>query len=75
MWHGLEGIGWGWIGLALLHLGLFIVLCIAVLLAIYRRSGDAADRVSEILKMRYAKGEIGRDELERLTRELAGRSE
>lgn len=72
MWHGLEGIGWGWIVLTLLQMVLFSILCIAVLVAVYRRSSDSESRILEILKTRYAKGELSHDQFERLKRELIG---
>lgn len=71
MWHGLEGIGWGWISLVLLHLVLLIVLCVSVLVAVLRRNHESAPRVLEILKARYAKGEITGEQFERLKRDLS----
>ena len=70
MWHGLEGMGWGWIGLALLHLALLLVLCVAVLIALFRRRPESGAAALEILKLRYAKGEITREQFEALKRDL-----
>jgi len=74
MWHGLDGLGWGWIGVGMLHMALFwilIVVCVVILVSVIRRPRpiDAL----EILKMRYAKGEISYDDFERTSRELIGK--
>lgn len=74
MWHGLDGLGWGWIGVGMLHMALFwilIVVCVGILLGAIRRR-QPFDAM-ELLKMRYAKGEISRDEFERMSRELSGK--
>ncbi len=71
MWHGLEGMGWGWLGVGFVHLvvvWLLVVVCIAILLAVMRKSGGR--RAIEILQSRYANGEIDRDEFQRMKREL-----
>lgn len=76
MWHGLDGLGWGWIGVGMLHMALFwilIVVCVVILLGAIRRP-QPFDAM-EILKRRYAKGEISRDEFERMSRELSGKGE
>lgn len=67
MWQGLEGIGWGWIGVAILHVVLFWTLCIALLWVLMTCPANAL----EVLKVRYAKGELTREEFERLKREVA----
>lgn len=73
MWHGLEGMGWGWLGLGFVHMILFwllVALCIGILLAVMRRPrGHGA---IEILRMRYAKGEIDSGQFDRMRRDLAG---
>ena len=76
MWHGLDGLGWGWIGVGMLHMALFwilIVVCVVILVGAIRRR-QPFDAM-EILKMRYAKGEISRDEFEQMSRELSGKGE
>ena len=70
MWHGLEGLGWGWVGVALVHLALFAVLCIALLVAMFKLGDRSGASALEILKIRYAKGEITREEFERMKQEL-----
>ena len=73
MWHGLEGMGWGWLGMGFVHMVLFWVLvavCIAILLAVMRSSRGRS--ALEILQIRYAKGELTREEYERMKHELAG---
>ena len=70
MWHGLEGMGWGW----LLPIALFAVLCIAVLLAMFKLGDRSGASALEILKTRYAKGEITREEFERMKHDLGERA-
>lgn len=74
MWHGMEGIGWGWLGLGLLHMVVFWGLVILALVALFKWMVGGAGGTSsaiDILKARYAKGELTREEFERLKRELA----
>ena len=76
MWHGLDGLGWGWIGVGMLHMALFwilIVVCVVILIGAIRRR-QPFDAI-EVLKLRYAKGEISRDDFERMSRELVGKGE
>lgn len=63
-------------GLGLLHmLGFWLLVVLAVVLAV-RLAGDApgdrprSDTALEILKQRYAKGEIGREEYEQKRHDL-----
>jgi putative membrane protein len=74
MWHGMEGIGWGWIGLGLVHMVVFWAFVILVFAALLKwLGGGAAGKSSamDILKARYANGEITREQFEQLKRELA----
>ena len=76
MWSGMEGIGWGWIGLGLVHMLLFWALVILVLGALVKwLAGDgrpfSEQRAIDILKARYAKGELTREQFEQLKRDLA----
>ena len=73
MWHGMEGIGWGWLGLGLLHMVVFWGLVILALVALFKWmvGGAGTSSAIDILKARYAKGELTREEFERLKRELA----
>jgi len=73
MWHGLEGMGWGWLGIGFVHMVFFwllVAVCIGILLTVVRTSRGRS--AIEILEIRYAKGELTRDEFERMKRELAG---
>jgi putative membrane protein len=72
MWHGLEGMGWGWLGVGVLHMIVFWALVILLLsgLARWLTGGSAGTSALDILKARYAKGEINREEFERMKREL-----
>ena len=74
MWHGMDGIGWGWLGLGILLMVVFWGLVILAFAALLRwlgggRLGDA--HAIDILKARYARGELTREEFEKLKRELA----
>ena len=72
MWHGLEGIGWGWIVMALLHAALFWAVCLLVLAWLWRGGAPRGRSAMDILGARYAKGELSRDEFERMKRDLGG---
>lgn len=76
MWNGFDGMGWGWIGLGVVHMLLFwvlVVLGIAVLVRALsgggRMEGERANAM-EILKARYAKGEITREQFEQMKRDI-----
>jgi putative membrane protein len=77
MWSGFEGMGWGWIGLGLVHMLFFWGLVILVIAALVKWLVGGAvaplgpENALEILKKRYAKGDITREEYERMKRELA----
>lgn len=80
MWGGYDGWGWGW-GLGMIH-GLLwwvlVILGIIVLVRLLGRSsasapmqpGPAPETALEILKRRYASGEIGKAEFEEKKRDL-----
>ena len=69
-------MGWGWIGLGVAHMALFWILVILgiVVLAKWLGGGPAggggASRALDILKERYAKGELTREQFEQMKREL-----
>ena len=75
MWHGMESIGWGWLGVGILHMVVFWALVALAFVAIVKwlTAGAASFddvRAIDILKARYAKGELTREEFERMKREL-----
>jgi putative membrane protein len=73
MWHGMEGIGWGWIGLGILHMIVFWALVILVFLVLLKRLGGSGVnelRAIDILKARYAGGELTREQFDQLKREI-----
>jgi putative membrane protein len=76
MWSGLEGMGWGWIGLGMVHMLLFWVLVILGIVVLARwlaggpRADDERPRAIDILKSRYAKGELTREQFEQMKREI-----
>lgn len=76
MWHGCPMIGGGWFGL--LFLALFLVFTVGVIVLIIwlvaRQSGRAGrpqETPLDILKRRYASGEISREEYERIRQDLS----
>ena len=74
MWHGLEEIGWGWLGLGVLHMVVFWALVILLFAALLKSLGGATlggASAMDILKARYAKGELTREQFESLKRDLA----
>lgn len=76
MWTGAEGMGWGWIGLGAIHMVLFWALVIVGIVALARLLGAGTrDEASQqgaldILKARYAKGEITREQFEQMKRDI-----
>lgn len=80
MWGHMDGFGWGggWGGMGfgmILFWGL-IVVAIAVLLRTFIGGGATAERRPEkpaldLLKERYARGEIEREEFEQKRRDLS----
>jgi len=73
MWNGFEGMGWGWIGLGIVHMGLFWILVIVGIVVLARSlgSGPASRRDPlDILNERYARGELTRDQFEQMKRDL-----
>jgi putative membrane protein len=67
----MEGMGWGWIGLGALHMILFWLLIAVFLYALWKMlRGPGSPDALEILKARYAKGEITREQFEQMRRDL-----
>jgi putative membrane protein len=73
----MDGWGWGW-GMAIVHSVLWwviLVVGIVVLVRLLRREPPAgappAETALDILKKRYARGEIGKEEFEQKKRDLA----
>lgn len=73
MWSGFDGMSWGWIGLGLVHMGLFWIVVILGIMVLARwlgaGSGSERDPVA-ILKERYSRGEVTRDQFEQMKRDL-----
>lgn len=72
----------GWYGMGftgILLMALFWIAVLAVIVLVVReaaggterRSGSPRESPSDVLKARYARGDIGRDEYERMLRDLA----
>jgi putative membrane protein len=82
MWSGYDGYGWGWgMGFGMISMVLFWVLVILGIVILVKwiaagsSSGSGAPREKtalDILKERYARGEIDREEFEQKKRDLAG---
>lgn len=76
MWNGMGFGNWGWGGGMGLGMVLFWGALIAVIVLVVRALGnDATARKDDktplqILKERYARGEIGKDEFEQKQRDL-----
>jgi putative membrane protein len=69
----MEGNGWGWLGLGILHMVVFWGLVILLFAALLRWLGGGQlgeSRAIDILKARYAKGELTREQFEQLKREI-----
>jgi len=74
-WGGTDG--WGW-GMAIVHSVLWwviLVVGIVLLVRLLRREPQAgappAETALDVLKKRYARGEIGKDEFEQKKRDIA----
>jgi putative membrane protein len=77
MWGGMDG--WGW-GMGIVH-GLlwWAILVLGIIVLVRFLAGEPgrpgaqapADTALDILKKRYARGEIGREEFEEKKRDLA----
>jgi putative membrane protein len=68
-------MGWGWIGLGMVHMLLFWVLVILGIVALTRwmtggRTNDGPARGIDILKARYARGEITKEQFEQMKRDI-----
>jgi len=76
MWNGMGFESWGWGGGMWLGMVFFWVVIIAVIVLLVRLSGNDAAAIGvdktplQILKERYAHGEIGKDEFEQKKRDL-----
>jgi len=69
----MEGMGWGWLGLGALHMVAFwgmVILAFVVLLGWGGYGLRDESRAIDILKARYAKGELTREQFEQMKREL-----
>ncbi len=82
MWGDWTNVGWGWIGLGVVHMLLFWALIILLIAALVRWLSTPADdgvpprqsaSALDILNERYARGEIDREEYQAKKRDLEGR--
>ena len=75
MWGHMDGYGWGWGGMGFGMLLFWGVLIAVVVLLVRNCSGTCSGRAREktaldLLKERYARGEIEREEFEQKKRDL-----
>ena len=77
MWGMMDGYGWGWAWWGIAHMILWwilIILGIVVLVRWLSRSAsphhEASETPLDILKKRYARGEIGKEEFEQKKRDI-----
>ena len=77
MGYGFGGMGWGhgWGVFGLLHMGLWwilLLLAIAVLAKwLFTGSSRAGNHALELLRERYARGEINKEEFEQKKKDIA----
>ena len=77
--YGWDGWGWGGMGFGMIGMSLFWILLIVAIVALVRGmwgggnppAGEQKRTALDILKERYARGEIGRDEFEQKRRDLS----
>jgi putative membrane protein len=78
MWEHTGGWGMGWIGLGVVHMVVFwgVIIFVIVLLVRWLSGGSAnqppAKSAMDILRERYARGEIDQSEYERIRRDING---
>lgn len=73
MWNGMGwGMGWGGMGIAMAVIWIAVILAVIalVLLFVKRPGGTSGDRSAEIVRERYARGEITREQFDELKRDL-----
>jgi putative membrane protein len=78
MWEYMNGYGWGGMGLGMIGMSLFWILLIVVIVIFLKSKGDSGvssgqrqeKSALDILKERYARSEIGREEFEQKKRDL-----
>ena len=74
MGSGFEGMGWGWLGfgIPMVVFWVLVILGIAILVRWLASGPPRTDqRAIDILKARYAKGELTREQFEQMKREIS----
>jgi putative membrane protein len=74
MWYGMDGWGWGMMGMGMLFMVLFWVLVLLGIVALVKwligPSSGVGRRPLDIIKERYAKGELTKEQFEQMKRDL-----
>ena len=73
MYDMFSGMGWGWMGLGMAPVGLFWILVILgiIFLAKWLIGGPSPGKDAiEILKARYVRGELTRDQFEQMKKDI-----
>lgn len=75
MWEYMNGYGWGGMGFGMIGVSLFWILLIVAVVMLIKGTGASSDQRREqtaldILRERYARGEIEREEFEQKKRDL-----
>ncbi len=75
MWQGMDGWSWGWeMGIGWIFMLLFLVFVIVGVMALIRwligGSSGKESRALDILKERYAKAEITKEQFEHMKRDI-----
>jgi putative membrane protein len=75
MWHGFDGWGWGMMGIGMVFMVLFWALAILGVVVLIkwlaRGPTGGAEKPLDILRERYARGDITREQFEQMKRDVS----
>ncbi len=72
MWDMMGWGPWGVFIMTLFWLALLVLVIVAIVYLVSRITGRSQESPIEILKKRYARGEIDKEEFERMKKDLMG---